>query len=153
MSDKLSIASEMRAFDTKDRAFYDNLNDQERKKFSTYLIMKYGANVEGIPDLQEYYLLAHNQRVNENFFDLGRHPKLQWLLCTTVSPGMGTHRHFWLNPKKKISNAKLAQFLQDQFPLANEDEIELMIKLNSKTDIANMARSLGWDERRIKDEL
>jgi len=48
MSDKLSIQNEMRAFDSKDRGFYDSLTDEERKKFSTFLMMKYGANVEGV---------------------------------------------------------------------------------------------------------
>ena len=45
MSSSLHINDEMSAFDRKDRAYYDNFTDEDRKKFSTYLMLKYGANV------------------------------------------------------------------------------------------------------------
>ena len=70
MSDKLSIRSEMAALDHKDRQYYDNLTDEEKKKFSPYLIMRYSASVEGHQDLQAWYLMATNQRVNKHFFDI-----------------------------------------------------------------------------------
>lgn len=153
MSDKLSIQNEMRAFDSKQREFYDELTDEERKKFSTYLMMKYGANVEGSRDLQEWYLRAHNERVNQNFFDLGRHPKLQWLTCTTVSPGLGNQRHYWLAAKKKESDSRAVKFLEQQFPHLSATELELLAEINSREQLRDMARGLGWDEKRIKDEL
>jgi hypothetical protein len=53
MSNKLDINVEMQALDEKNRLFYDSLSDEERKKFSTYLIFKWGANVEGSADFQE----------------------------------------------------------------------------------------------------
>ena len=59
----------MAQLDMKNREFYDELTDEERKKFSTYLMMKYSANVEGSSDLQAWYLMASNERVNINFFD------------------------------------------------------------------------------------
>ena len=69
--DKLSINNEMAQLDTKNRAFYDELNEEERKKFSTYLMLRYAASVEGGPDIQEWYLRVTNERINANFFDLG----------------------------------------------------------------------------------
>lgn len=153
MSNKLSIQNEMRAFDSKEREFYDELTEEERKKFSTFLMMKYGANVEGSPDLQEWYLRAHNERVNQNFFDIGRHPKLQWLTCTTVSPGLGNQRHYWLAPKKKESDSRAIKFLESQFPHLSSAELELLAEINSRDQLRDMARGLGWDEKRIKDEL
>ena len=153
MSDKLNIANEMRAFDNKDRAFFDSLTDDERKKFSTYLMLKWGANVEGSPELQEWYLRVVNDRVNLNFFDLGKHPKLQWLLCSTVSPGLGTKRHYWLTAKKAGSGNKLYKFIEKQYPHLKQDEIELMLEINSKDLIKDYARALGWDEKQIKSDL
>ncbi len=155
MSDKLSIQNEMRAFDSKDRGFYDSLTDEERKKFSTFLMMKYGANVEGVDVLQEYYLRAHNERVNINFFDVGRHPKLQWLLCTTVSPAMGSQRHYWLGAKKRegTRQAKIIAFLEKEFPGLDLRELELMSEINTIDQIRDHARSLGWSEDEIKKEL
>jgi hypothetical protein len=152
MSDKLNIANEMRAFDTKDRNFYDSLNEQERKKFSTYLMLKWGANVEGSPELQEWYLRVHNDRVNMNFFDIGRHPKLQWLLCTTVSPGLGAKRHYWIT-NKKGGSSKAYKFIESQYPNLTHDEIELMLAINPPEQLKSFARDLGWDDKQIKNDL
>ena len=154
MSDKLSIKSEMAAFDNKDRSFYDSLTLEERKKFAPFLMIRYGSAVSGSPELQEWYLRATNERLNVNFFDIGRHPKLQWLLCTTVSPSMGKQYHEWIAPKKRISEGnKVQKFIRTMYPELKEDEIALLGRLNSKDDIKQLARELGFDEKRIKDEL
>ena len=153
MSSSLEIKYEMAAFDRKDRAYYDNFTDDDRKKFSTYLMLKYGANVSGNKDLQAYYLMATNERVNKNFFDLGKHPKLQWLSCTTVSPGMGNQFHYWLKTKKKEGDNKSQKFLAKLYPTMKSDEIDLLAKINDKRDIADMARNLGFDDKSIKAEL
>ena len=153
MSSSLEIKYEMQAFDRKDRAYYDNFTDEDRKKFSTYLMLKYGANVSGSADLQAYYLMATNERVNKNFFELGRHPKLQWLTCTTVSPAMGGQFHYWLAAKKKESNSKAVKFLTSVYPELKPDEIELLAKINDKRDLADLARNLGFDDKSIKADL
>ena len=153
--DKLSLANELRQLDSKNRKFYDELDDTEQKKFSTYLMMKYSANVEGSTDFQEWYLRASNERVNQNFFDLGRHPKLQWLLCTTVSPGMGSQRHYWLANKKNDSptKTKAIKFFARLYPHMKMDELELLASLNTDKEIKNFAVELGMSESDIKKEL
>ena len=143
----------MAAFDRKDRAYYDKFTDEERKKFSTYLMLRYGASVEGSAELQEWYLRATNERVNVNFFDIGRHPKLQWLLCTSVGPGMGRQRHYWLGTKKKEGNNKASKFLAKLYPNMKSDEIELLAKINDNNDIKAFARGMGMEDKDIKKEL
>lgn len=153
--DKLGINNEMAQFDLKNRGFYDELSDEEKKKFSTYLMLKYGANVEGSADLQEWYLRATNDRVNKGFFELGKHPKLQWLTCTTVSPGMGKFRHYWQAAKKKDgnNNNKAIKFLSNLYPEKKLDEIELMASLNTVKELKEFARSMGMSDSDIKKEL
>ena len=151
--DPLYIGNEMAAYDRKDREYYDKFTDEQKKQFSTYLMLRYGASVGGSQDLQAYYLMATNERVNKNFFDLNKHPKLQWLSCTTVSPAMGPQFHYWLAAKKKEGNNKATKFLAKLFPNMKSDEIELLAKINDKRDIADMARNLGLDDKSIKAEL
>jgi len=152
--DKLGINNEMAELDNKNVNFYDELTDEERKKFSTYLMLKYAANVEGSPELQEWYLRATNERVNTNFFDLGKHPKLQWLACTTVSPGMGKQRHYWLSPKKKEgSNTKAVKFLSKMRPDLKQDELELLSEINDIKDLKLMAREMGMSDVDIRRDL
>jgi hypothetical protein len=152
--DKLSINNEMAQLDTKNRAFYDELNEEERKKFATYLMLRYSASVEGGPDIQEWYLRVTNERVNANFFDLGKHPKLQWLLCTTVSPDMGRQRHYWQASKKKEgSNSKALKFLTKLYPHLRTDELELLAELNDTKELKALAKTMGMSDSEIKKDL
>jgi hypothetical protein len=153
-SDPLYIGNEMAAFDRKDRAYYDKFTDDERKKFSTYLMLRWGASVSGNTDLQAYYLMATNERVNKNFFDLNKHPKLQWLLCTTVSPGMGKQHHNWIAAKKKDgTNNKLQKFVINLYPEMRADELDLFLKLNDLKSLKKLAKDLGMPDKDIKKEL
>ena len=144
----------MAQLDTKNRAFYDELNEEERKKFSTYLMLRYAASVEGGPDIQEWYLRVTNERINANFFDLGKHPKLQWLLCTTVSPAMGQQRHYWQASKKKEgSNSKALKFLTKLYPHLRTDELELLAELNDAKELKALAKTMGMSDSEIKKDL
>jgi len=155
MSDPLNIRNEMAQFDRKNRDFYDSLTDEERKKFSPFLMIRWGSSVGGVADLQAYYVMSCNERLNKHFFDVNtaQHKKLQWLLATTVSPGMGTQYHQWIAPKKRENNNKAIKFLRELYPELKEDEIKLMSELNTKDDLKQHARQLGWDDKRIKDSI
>ena len=144
--DKLSINNEMAQFDRKNRAFYDELTVDEKKKFSNFLMIRYGSSVQGSRDLQEFYLIATNERLNKNFFAINRHPKLQWLAATTVSPGMGTQRHQWIAPKKKEPGAgSIRKQLAELYPHLRDDELELMAEINTKRDIDAYLKASGQD--------
>lgn len=148
MSDKLNIANEMKMFDRKVRSFYDDLTPEERKKFSNYLMIRWGSAVEGSKDLQEFYVISTNQRLNKHFFDVSKHPKLQWLMATTVSPDMGSFRHNWIAPKKKEAGAGAKRkALQEIFPTYKDDEIDVMMQLVSQKEIDAYFRSAGEDKK------
>lgn len=144
MSDRLNIANEMKMFDRKVRSFYDDLTPEERKKFSTFLMIRWGSAVEGSRELQEFYVIATNERLNKHFFDLGKHPKLQWLMATTVSPDMGSMRHNWIAPKKKETgaSAKRKQLAQ-LYPHYKDDEIDLLAKITDQKEINALLKQHG----------
>ena len=149
MADKLNIQTEMRAYDLKDRDFYDSLTEEEVKKFSPYLMLRYGASVEGSGELQAWYLMATNERVNANFFDISttKHKKLQWLMATTVSPGLGNFRHNWIAPRKKEPGAgSMRKQLMELFPHLKDDEIDLLSEITTKKEIDAHLRELGQDK-------
>ena len=144
MSDKLNIANEMRMFDRKVRGFYDSLELDELKKFSTYLMIRWGSCVEGSKDLQEFYVIATNERLNKHFFTMSRHPKLQWLMATTVSPDLGSPRHNWIAPKKKEKlPSDVKKKISEMYPHLKDDEVELMIRLSDKKEINAYVRAHG----------
>jgi hypothetical protein len=148
MSDKLNIANEMRMFDRKVRTFYDDLTAEEKKKFSNYLMIRWGSSVDGSRDLQEFYVIATNERLNKHFFDVGRHPKLQWLLATTVSPDVGTPRHPWIAPKKKEARLSAKRkALLEIFPHYKDDEIDVMAEITTQKEIDAYNREAGRDKK------
>mgnify|MGYP006293813699 FL=1 len=147
MSDKLNIANEMRMFDRKVRTFYDDLTAEEKKKFSNYLMIRWGSSVEGSRELQEYYLISTNERLNKHFFALSKHPKLQWLCATTVSPDMGTPRHTWISPKKKEAGASAKRkVIEEMYPHAKDDEVDLLCKLITNAEIKAYKKNKGDEE-------
>lgn len=140
----------MACLDGKDRDFYDSLTDEERKKFSNYLMIRWGSAVQGSQALQEYYLQSCNHYLNKHFFTINRHPKLQWLCATAVSPGMGTFKHQWISPKKKDGNKANAgtkkKQLMNLYPNMKGSDAETLSHLVSQKDIDAHLKDLGQDK-------
>jgi len=144
MSDKLNIANEMKQFDLKNRDFYDELTPEERKKFSNYLMIRWGSTVQGSRELQEFYVISTNERLNKHFFTINRHPKLQWLCATAVSPGMGAYRHQWISPKKKEAGSnEVKKALMDLYPTMKLADIDTLSKLTTMKEIKELLREYG----------
>lgn len=147
--DKLSIQNEMKQFDIKNRQFYDELTVDERKKFSNYLMIRWGSCVQGSKELQEFYLISTNERLNKRFFDINRHAKLQWLVATTVSPDMGSQRHQWIAPRKKDSGASaVRRQLAEIYPHLKDDELDLLSKITTKQEIDDFIKRSGQETKK-----
>jgi hypothetical protein len=145
--DKLDIRNEMRQLDAKNRDFYDELTPEERRKFSTFLMVRWGSDVDGSREIQEYYVQSTNHYLNKHFFTMHRHPKLQWLMATAASPGMGAQRHNWIAPKKKEAGASaIKKQLRELYPHFKDDEIDLMAALTDKKELAQLQRAHGNDK-------
>ena len=150
MTDPLDIRNEMAQFDRKNREFYDSLTEEQKKKFSPYLMIRWGSSVQGSRDLQEFYLISTNERLNKHFFSIStaQHKKLQWLLASTVSPGMGTQRHQWIAPRKKEPGAgTMRKQLAELFPHLKDDEVELLAQMTTKAELDQYLRDLGNDRK------
>jgi hypothetical protein len=144
MSDKLNIGNEMRMLDTKQRDFYDSLTTEERKKFSNFLMIRWSSAVDGSREIQEYYVQSTNHYLNRHFFSVNRHPKLQWLMVTAVSPGMGSLKHNWISLKKReSSNRATVKQLEQWYPDLKADELELLASINTKKDIDQESKLRG----------
>lgn len=151
--DKLNIHNEMTQFDRKNREFYDELTDEEKKKFSTYLMLKWGPNIpDDDSEMAGYYVIAVNENVNKHFFDLNRHPKLQWLSCTTVNPVKRTFKHYWINAPKKEGTGrnKVRKQLLEMLPGLKTDEVDLLLSINTDEEINQWLVTHGLTDKEIK---
>jgi hypothetical protein len=148
---ELDLGRVFRAIDSKDRDFPERLNQAEAREFSAYVAMRWSAGIESDPLIQTYYLRSTNERANMNFFDISRHPKLQWLLCTTISPMMGNYRHYWVSAK--ASTDRVRNFIESQYPHLNDDELDYLAKTTTLEQCREYAKALGWEDKEINQQL
>lgn len=150
----ISLDNVLSAVDKKNTEWWETLNPEQQKKFSSWLYMRYVSNVNGDPDLARYYVMAANERINKKFSTLKNHPKLQYLLMTSASPGMGKQYHQWLPPAKVgKSNRKRLNLLAKLFPNVSDKELEVLDQINTNEDIEQHLISLGWADKEIKAAL
>ena len=145
MSNKLPLNTVLAAIDKKDYGFYDRLTPELQKQLSPFLLNRYVSLVKGSSELQAYYLMAGNQRVNCTYFELAKHPKLVWQLLCTVSPGMGTQFHQWVGHKKKDKNnsSKRLKDVERFHPRAKNDELEMLANLYTDKDLKDIGELYG----------
>jgi hypothetical protein len=131
--------------DRKDRDYYDNLSDEFKKQFSGFLMLRYSATVNSNPELEHYYIASTNHYANRGMFDLSKHPKLQWLMLTAASPGLGLQRHTWLKqPKKGVSGiGPVKKELATHFPTMKDDDLEVLSKLITKKELTEYVKAHG----------
>lgn len=145
-TNQVPLNKSLPAIDRKDRKFYDQLTDAERKEFSSYLMLRYAASIEhSNPDLVAYYIRAANEAANMYMFDLSRHPKLQWLMVSTVSPNVGSLKHKWIKHKKKekTSTDENKKTLLELYPAMKEDDVDAWSKLVDKKELKQYVRDRG----------
>jgi hypothetical protein len=154
---KLNMFDALRAMDKKDRDFWDKLNEQEKKGFAPFVMVRWASTVtHSMAEMDEWWLKATNQNFNMHLLNLNsetaKHPKLQWLMATTTSPGMGAMNHQWIGYKKKTgkTNNKLKKFLIEQFPILSDEEITLLMSILTNKEIRQYAKDLGYNDKDIK---
>jgi hypothetical protein len=153
MAEESNLSVILRAIDLKKRDYWDQLSDEQKKKHSNYLALRWASSISGNGELAQYYVLSTNQQVNKNFWSLNKHPKLQWLLTTCISPGMGSHKHEWIAFKAKGSKSKTVNILLEAYPTMKLKDAELLDKQMTRDDYKRLLTDLGWQDNEIKKAL
>lgn len=152
---QLSIKNEMKAIDTKDRKWYDSLDDEDTAKYNKaiWTQQRYVSSIKhDITDFEEHYLEWTNELVNVHHNALRGHPQLQFQLMQVVGLGKSMF-HQWINPPKGMTKNKLATIIGELYPLYNDDEIDLFIANNSQEELSDILEDLGYDKKDIKKIL
>ena len=144
----------MAALDKRNFSWYASLSAEEQKSLSMYVVMRYAATTNSnVTEINEHYLTMVNELVNMHFNDMRKHPELQWRLLQVAAIGI-TQFHQWVKPMKKKKeaslNPKLFAFYETQYPHFNDDEIESLIKMQSKDDMKELLKEHGLGDKEIK---
>jgi hypothetical protein len=131
----LNIIEVLEALDKKDYGYYDRLSEEQKKKFVPFLIVKWMSAVSNRdPEIQGYYVRATNIAANKYLFNenVSKHPKLQWLMLCSVSPGIGKQYHKWIPQiKERVALLKdnavakdMREYYTKIYPKANKLDID-----------------------------
>jgi hypothetical protein len=147
--DKLPLNDQLSALDRRDFDWYKSLSEEQRKEWSSWTFMRFASSVKGSG--AEDALLATNEFVNTHYADIYKHEELLWKLFCLTGSGKKQY-HEWIKPpNSKSKKDNVSQFVSRLFPHFNSSEIELFLKLNSVSDIKQIAEDMGMDEKEIED--
>lgn len=146
---QIPLADVMLAIDRKRRDWYDNLNDEQKKAFSAWMMMRYASSVQG--GNAASYLFMVNECVNKNFMDLSKHPELQWMLFTLCGSGKKEFHPYIKPPTSRKKKNKVGEWLSEQYPLMKADEITMLQEINDKDDLKALAQENGMTDKEIKE--
>ena len=122
----LPLPQVLGALDRRDKKYYDRLSDEDKKAFVPYIMLRYASNVESDQFFTEHYVTTTNELVNVNYWQLSKHPKLQWLLFSMVG-AYELQRHPWLKSNsKRAKKSEMQTALQTMYPAAKLAELELL---------------------------
>ena len=122
----------MAAIDKKDRNFYNNLSDEQKKAFSAWMMMRYCSSVQG-RDAANYIYMT-NELVNYQFSEVSKHPELQWLLLSACGIGKIQFHPYLKPPNSRKKKNKIFEFIYNIYPHMKAEDINNMIDINTKEE-------------------
>ena len=151
MSEKVELKEKIQAVDQNIRELWDALDEDNQKllRKEFFILNRYISSVKSRSrEEQEHYVITVNEYYNKNWNTLQAHPKLLWmLLCLCSYNGEKTFYHEWIG--LKIEKNKKVQLLELLYPQRKRDELILLSKINTDTDLRKLARQHGLDKSEI----
>ena len=127
------------ALDTRNKALYENLTEEEMKGFSPWLVQRYLSSAESANNaVIEHYLIMTNDIVNVNFSEV-KDPEMTWKLMSMVGIGKSL-KHPYIAPgggKRKKKNA-FRSWLREQYPHLDDQELDIWISNLDKKSAKDM---------------
>jgi hypothetical protein len=139
----------MAALDKRDKGYYNRLTPEQKKAFSSWMMMRYASSVQGRD--AAHYIYMTNELVNKDYSEVSKHPELQWLLLSACGVGKVQFHPYLKPPNAKKKKDKVSEFLYSIHPHMKSEEVTLLQELNSKDELKEYARSHGYDDKTIKD--
>lgn len=124
------------AIDRKDYGYYDRLTEEQKKKFSPFMMIKWLSGVKASLPVQQYHILSTNEFANKHLFNehIYKNPKLQWLMLCASGLGQGKQFHQYIKSKDMDKDEKI-KFLEIVYPNMKLSDIQTLSKLITIKDI------------------
>lgn len=142
---KLDIFKTLNAIDRKQANFLNMVTEQEKKSFVPLVVMQWMTGLSDKNPNSEINLRMVNELVNMHFWELYKHPELQYKLMAACGDG-STYKRAWIPMATKESKHFVIRYMYDKMPFnVSDKEIELCVKKMSYSDIEDMLISYAAD--------
>lgn len=147
----LDIKDEMYWADRKKFSWLEEQSEDLIKTFSPLVAMKWLSVTNHLPD---YHILMTNAILNVGFWDLSKHPELQWKLMCAVGSGQ-VQKHGWIPfaKSRRKPTGKLNALLLERNPQINDEELSLLRSKFTLETLAEFLRDLAMTDKEIKEIL
>lgn len=145
----------MRAVDLRDRAFWSNLDDEERKLatkyINSYMAQRWASTVQSNSrDLEEHYLLMVNDLCNVDYVaTTSAHEELRWMVLSLV--GLGTKLRHELIPPRGVKKDRIREWLTEMMPQLGDAEIDLFREINPPDVLEDSAKAMNLADKKLKE--
>jgi len=153
MAAKLDINSELKNINMRNHGFYDSLEDDVKKAFSPYILMRYVSNPDGVDnDTYEFILDRVNELVNKDHWTLSKgHKGMLWKLFASCGTGMNVRYKYLKLVSKSTANNKTEKLLAELHPSWKMEDIRVLASLMTKDDLNELFDNLGYDKKQRKE--
>jgi hypothetical protein len=156
------------AIDRKDYSYYDRLTPEQQKKFVPFMMLHWISAIKGSEGLSRYYVMSTNEYANKYLFNenVMKHPKLQWLMLCSASPGMGKQFHQWIpHIRERVSKLKespktkeIKDYYKKIYPKSSDSDLNLVTEVfvdnhRKKMYIAAKFPEMKFDEIELLSEI
>lgn len=149
--EKLDLGQTLYALDMRNKAYYNNLSDEMKKKYAPPVLMRFMSSAANQGGLHEAHLTIVNDIVNQNFWSFSKnHKEFQHILLATCGLGKKQY-HGWIPMPKGSNTDKLSIFIKQIYPDMNSTEFDLFISLNDSEDMRELAKSYALDDKETDD--
>jgi hypothetical protein len=141
------------ALDKRDKIFYSKLSDEEKKGYSSLILMRAMSFLtDQNPDIA-FQILMVNDIVNIGFWQLSKHPELQHQLLCCAGLGIKQY-HPWVSTKSKQSKTPVIDsLLIELYPGINHVELKILRDKYDGESIKTLAQDAGKSDAEIKKLL
>jgi len=146
------------ALDRGDKKFYSRLTDEQKKDISIWPLTRWMSSTASNSADRLYTV---NEVVNrdsnlfsakksENALETNKHKELQWMLLAMSGSGK-SERHIWPGAPRGATKSLLEEAVLSIYPLLKDDDLELLLHLNTQEELIELFKDNGYDDKSIKE--
>ena len=144
----LDIGEVLLNLDTRNKTYYENLTDEQKKEFSPWLYQRYLSSAEGSNAIIEHYLIMTNNIVNINFSKI-KDPEMTWKLMSMVGYGKTLKHPFIPPPKKGIYENAFKQWLAEENLHLDKQELDILFNSFTKETAKDLLEQFQIKDKNI----